>query len=137
MKQFQVALCAAAALMLVIPTGLGASAGAKTKVVCLEDWPSVEPHYRSRPRHCIFHKNNSPNAEAWFVRTKRNHWKFWRGGQAKGKGKAVVGMSVGVTPVKIKLSHPVEQCGHRAFSKAHFRFPELGTAAGMRLESCA
>jgi hypothetical protein len=131
-----IALCAAAALILGIPTSLGASVGTKTKVVCLTDWPSVEPQYRSKPRHCIFHKRNSPEAEAWFVRTRRNHWKFWRSGLAKAKGTAVVGM-VGATPVRIKLSHPVEQCGHRVFSKARFRFPEFGTGSGMRLETCA
>jgi hypothetical protein len=57
-------------------------------------------------------------------------------GLAKAKGTAVVGM-VGATPVGIKLSHPVEQCGHRVFSKARFRFPEFGTGSGMRLETCA
>jgi hypothetical protein len=52
------------------------------------------------------------------------------------KGKAIASM-IGSTPVRIKLSRPVERCGHRVFSKAHFRFPKLNHGDGMSLDTCA
>jgi hypothetical protein len=52
------------------------------------------------------------------------------------KGKAIASM-IGSTPVRIKLSRPVERCGHRVFSKAYFRFPKLNHGDGMSLDTCA
>jgi hypothetical protein len=44
---------------------------------------------------------------------------------------------IGSTPVRIKLSRSVQRCGHRVFSKPHFRFPKLNHGGGMSLDICA
>jgi excalibur calcium-binding domain-containing protein len=116
-------------------TGASARAGHRTKVVCLDE-DTYDRKYRFRPHHCIFHQRHEPLAEAFFVRTKHDHWPVWHVRHARGKGKATASM-VGTTPVKIRLSHPVTRCGHRVFSKAHFRFPGLGRSGSMSLNTCA
>jgi hypothetical protein len=106
-----------------------------TKVVCLDE-NTFKHEYKFRPHHCIFHKRHSPNAEAFFVRTKHDRWKVWRHRHARGRGTATASM-VGDTPVKIKLLAPVTRCGHRVFSKAHFRFPGIGSSGTVKLSTCA
>ena len=112
-----------------------AKSAGKTKVVCLDD-SSFEHKAKFRPHHCIFHKRGAPNAEAFFVRTKHDHWKVWRHRRARGRGTAIASMT-GDTPVKIRLFHPVTRCGHRVFSKAHFRFPEFHSGSTVKLSTCA
>ena len=109
--------------------------GNHTKVVCLDE-NTFKHVYKFRPHHCIFHKRHAPNAEAFFVRTKHDHWKVWRQRHARGRGTATASM-VGDTPVKIKLFAPVTRCGHRVFSKAHFRFPGIGSSGTVKLSTCA
>ena len=114
---------------------LATKAGRHTKVVCLHE-NTFKREYKFRPHHCIFHERQSPNAEAFFVRTSHNRWKAWRSRHARGKGKHQPSMG-GLTPVRIKLFHPVTRCGHRVFSKARFHFPGLGTAGTLKLDTCA
>jgi hypothetical protein len=141
MKLSVAVLTGLAMALLVLPVALSAgsegsakSAG-RTKVVCLSD-KNFNPDYKFRPKHCIFHKRHSPNAEAVFVRTKHDRWRVWNRHRARGKGKAIASM-IGSTPVRIELSKPVQRCGHRVFSHAHFRFPRLNHGGGMNLDTCA
>jgi hypothetical protein len=55
---------------------------------------------------------------------------------ARGKGQAIASM-VGPTPVKIRLSKPVRRCGHRVFSRAHFRYTKLNTGGGLNIDTRA
>jgi hypothetical protein len=124
--------------MLLLPVGPSAGSpksGGRTEVVCLND-KTFNHEYKFRPKHCIFHKRHSPNAEAFFVRTKHDHWSVWNRQRARGKGKAIASM-VGPTPVKISLSKPVQRCGHRVFSRAHFRFTKLNSGGGVNIDTCA
>jgi hypothetical protein len=124
--------------MLLLPVGPSAGSpksSGRTKVVCLND-KSFNHEYKFRPKHCIFHKRHAPNAEAFFVRTKHDHWRVWNRHQARGNGKAIASM-VGPTPVKIRLSKPVQRCGHRVFSRAHFRFTKLNSGGGVNIDTCA
>jgi hypothetical protein len=76
--------------MLLLPVGPSAGSpksGGPTKVVCLND-KTFNHEYKFRPKHCIFHKRHAPNAEAFFVRTKHDHWSVWNRQRARGKGKA-------------------------------------------------
>lgn len=130
-----VALVAALLLLPVGPSAGSPRSGGRTKVVCLNE-KTFDHEYKVRPKHCIFHKRHAPNAEAFFVRTKHDHWSIWKRHRARGRGKAIAGMT-GPTPVKIRLSKPVTRCGHRVFSRAHFRFPKLNSGGSANIDTCA
>jgi len=135
MKLRAAVLSSLAALALATPAGIAAGKGSETKVVCINQ-KTFQREYKVTPKHCIFHKRHAPKAEAFFVRTKRDHWRIWGDHRAKGKGTAVVSMGPS-TPVKIRLFHPVHRCGHRVFAKAHFRFPKFGSDSTVRIDTCA
>lgn len=130
-----IAVVAAVILLPVGPSAGSPKSGGRTKVVCFNDKTSKR-EYRFTPKHCIFHKRHAPNAEAFFVRTKHDHWNVWNRHRARGKGRAIAGMT-GATPVKIRLSKPVKRCGHRVFSRAHFRFSKLNSGSGVNIDTCA
>lgn len=106
-----------------------------TKVLCVSSKTSKRI-YRKKPRACTFHKHGEPMAEAFFVRTKHDRWHRWHRGRAKGKGREVTSMGHSRPPVRIRLSHSVQRCGHRVFTKAHFFFPKSGHGSSMRLDAC-
>jgi hypothetical protein len=135
MKLCLAAVCSVLALALAAPAGLASNKSGDTKVVCLDE-TTLKKEYKERPRHCIFHKRHSPRAEAFLVRTKRDHWSVWGNNKAKGKGRAIASM-VGATPVRIRLFDPVQRCGHTAFSKGHFFFPKFGSGSTVKLDTCA
>jgi hypothetical protein len=136
MKLCVAAACCVAALALAAPTGLAAGKGGGTKVVCVNG-KTLHREYKREPGRCVFHKHGQPMAEAFFVRAKRIHWHAWRHGHARGKGREVPPLGHREAPVRIRLSHPVRRCGHRAFTKAHFFFPKVGRGSTMRLDACA
>jgi hypothetical protein len=76
-----IAALGALTVALALPAG-GAGKGGETKVVCLSN-QGLQKEYRETPRRCIFHKRHSPKAEAFFVRTKRDHWRVWKRDVAK------------------------------------------------------
>jgi len=135
MKLSVVVASSVIALALAVPTGLAAGKGGETKVVCINN-KTFEKEYKETPRHCIFHRRHAPKAEAFFVRTKRDHWRVWGDQRARGRGRSQPSMGSS-TPVKIRLSDPIKRCGHRTFSKARFRFPKVGSSATMKLDTCA
>jgi hypothetical protein len=71
------------------------------------------------------------------VRTKHDHWHMWHQGHARGTGREVTSMGHTHPPVRIRLSRPVNRCGHRVFLRAHFFFPKVGHESTMRLDACA
>ena len=132
-----VGTCFALSLVLAAPAGIAtARSGGKTKVVCLDE-QTLKPEYRVTPKHCVFHERHTPRVEADIVRTKHDHWIVWHRDNAKGRGRQQPSMG-STTPVRIRLRDPVRRCGHRVFSKAHFRYPKLGgNGSTMRLDLCA
>jgi hypothetical protein len=136
MKICTATACGVLALALVAPAGMAAKRGGGTQVVCV-DAKSLHREYKKRPKRCVFHRRHEPIAEAFFVRTKHDHWHTWTHRQARGRGREVPPMGHSTTPVRIKLSDPVRRCGHRVFSKAHFFFPKTGHGTTMKVDTCA
>src|SRR3954449_10295476 len=87
MKLAVVVACSVAALALAAPAGLAAGTSAQTRVVCINQ-DTLAKEYKVTPRHCIFHRRHTPKAEAFFVRTKRDHWRVWGDQRARGRGRS-------------------------------------------------
>jgi hypothetical protein len=128
------AVCGAIAVAFAVPEGIAEGKGGETKVVCISN--TGEKEYKETPRHCIFHKRHAPMAEAFFVRTKHDHWKAWKRDHARGRGREQPSMG-STQPVKIRLFHQVRRCGHRVFAKGHFFFPKVGHGSTLKLDTCA
>jgi endoglucanase len=107
-----------------------------TRVLCVSSKTSRRV-YRRKPQRCTFHEHGQPVAEAFLVRTRHDHWHRWHRSHARGRGREVTSMGHTRPPVRIRLSHPVQRCGHRVFVKAHFFFPKVGRGSSMRLDACA
>ena len=135
MKVIGIVVCGALALAVAVPTGAIARSGHKTQVVCIGQ-NNGKRVYRVTPRRCTFHERGKPQAEAFFVRTKRDRWDIWHRSHARGKGKNIASMGA-KSPVRIRLKDPVQRCGHRVFSKARFFFPKEGSGGTMKLDLCA
>jgi len=137
MRPFAVVTCGALALVLAVPVGFATqSKRQSTKVVCISG-KNLHREYKRKPTRCTFHKRGEPMAEAFFVRTRHDHWHRWNRRHARGKGRDVTPMGNSRPPVRIRLSDPVHRCGHRVFSKAHFFFPRVDRGSSMRLDVCA
>jgi len=136
MRVLGIVACSAIALAVVAPSASVARGGHATKVVCVSQ-KSGKRVYRETPERCTFHKRGEPLAEAFFVRTKDNHWHVWSRSSARGKGKEPTPMGGGEVRVRIRLKHPVRKCGHRVFSRAHFFFPKTNHGTTMALDVCA
>jgi hypothetical protein len=130
-----IAVLGVATVALALPAG-GAGKGGETKVICLTN-QGLQKEYRERPHSCIFHRRHSPKAEAFFVRTKRDHWRVWKRDVARGRGREVPPMGLHTTPVRIRLFDSVHRCGHRVFSKAHFFFPQENHGSTLKIDTCA
>jgi hypothetical protein len=135
MKLSALAVCGALVLALAAPAGLAAPQRTRTEVVCLSG-TTLKRQYLVRPHSCVFHRRHAPKAEAFFVRTRHDRWRLWRPHRARGRGKEIPSMG-GPTLVRIRLSDPVTKCGHRVFSEAHFKFPEIGSSGSLKLDLCA
>jgi len=135
MKVIGIVVCGALALAVAVPTGAIARSGHRTQVVCVSQH-NAKPVYRVTPRQCTFHERGKPQAEAFYVRTKRDRWDVWRRTHARGKGKNIASMGA-KSRVRIRLKDPVKRCGHRVFSKARFNFPGQGSGGTVKLDLCA
>jgi hypothetical protein len=136
MRLIGIVVCGALALAVAVPSASLARGGHGTKVVCISD-KTGKRVYKKEPSGCTFHKRGEPLAEAFFVRTRHDRWHAWGPHRARGKGKDVAPMGGSTSRVRIKLKHPVRQCGHRVFSKARFFFPKTGSGTTMKLDVCA
>jgi hypothetical protein len=138
MRLIAIVAAVALAVTLAMPVG-GAAAGKRsqrTKVVCVNgSGPSRD--YERKPNRCTFHRRGEPFAEAFFVRTRHDHWRVWHHSHARGKGREIAPMGGAHQRVRIRLFDPVSRCGHRVFSEAHFFFPNLGSGSTMKLDVCA
>jgi hypothetical protein len=135
MKVIGIVVCGALALAVAVPTGAIARSGHKTQVVCVSQH-NAKSVYRVTPRRCTFHERGKPQAEAFYVRTKRDRWDVWHRTHARGKGKNIASMGA-KSRVRIRLKDPVKRCGHRVFSKARFNFPGQGSVGTVKLDLCA
>lgn len=136
MRVIGIVVCGALALAVAMPSASALSSGHRTKVVCISQ-NTGKRIYRDTPRRCTFHKRGEPLAEAFFVRTRDDHWRIWGRSHARGRGKDVAPMGGTAQRVRIKLKDPVHKCGHRVFSKAHFFFPKTNNGSTMPLDLCA
>jgi hypothetical protein len=135
MRLLALTLSCLAVLALAAPAGIAAGKRSRTKVVCINN-DTFKRQYKVTPRRCIFHMRHQPLAEAFFVRTKHDHWRSWHRRHARGHGRSQPSMGPS-TKVRIRLFGTVHKCGHRVFSRAHFTFPELGSSSTMKLDLCA
>lgn len=135
MRLIGFAVCGVLALALARPAGVVAGSSHKTKVVCVNG--AGNKVYRATPKSCTFHKRGEPMAEAFFVRTRHDHWHKWTRSHARGRGRERAPMGHSTTRVRIRLSARTHVCGHHVFSKAHFFFPSTGHGATMKLDVCA
>jgi hypothetical protein len=136
MKVIGIVVCGAVALALAMPSASVARGGHRTKVVCISQRTGKRV-YRTTPERCTFHKRGEPRAEAFFVRTRDDHWRVWARSHARGKGKERSPMGRTTSRVRIKLKNPVHKCGHRVFARAHFFFPKTNHGGTMPLDVCA
>jgi hypothetical protein len=122
----------ASLILIALGTGL-ASAGQdvrlvgppRLEVICaIEYGDPGRVAYRTRPHECMFHKRFTPVASAFMVSMRGIRWTHWGPKVAIGKGKFLANM-VGPTPGRVRLTHPLEICGHRIFTLAHFKFQGL------------
>jgi hypothetical protein len=138
------ALTAAALAIVLLPVSLasGGERGATglrpqppLQVICATEYG--EPGagaYRTRPHECMFHKRFEPVAYAYMVIMRGIHWTHWGQRVAVGRGKFLANMA-GPTPGKVRLTHPLEVCGHRVFTLAHFKFQGLPSSGqGLQLD---
>jgi hypothetical protein len=102
-----------------------ASGAPELEVVCATEYGDPgRVAYRTRPHECMFHKRFTPVASAYMVKMRGIRWTHWGPKVAVGKGKFLANMA-GPTPGRVRLTHPVEVCGHRVFTIAHFKFQGL------------
>ncbi len=107
----------------------------KLQVICAVEYGDPgRGAYRTRPRECMFHKRFTPVAYSNMVAMRGIHWTHWGPKVAIGKGEFLANM-VGPTPGKVRLTHPVQVCGHRVFALAHFKFQGLPSSGnGLALD---
>lgn len=115
-----IAMVALAAVAFSPPPDAGARAGGKPKVLCLTEWgaaPRGDYHYR--PRSCDLHQRGAPALRQAIAVTRRLEWSQWGGRVAIAKGKLGIS-SVGLVPLKLRLSRPRSMCGRTVYTKAEF-----------------
>lgn len=117
---------------------------ASSRVACFDTTfpnPGQAPAFEKKPRRCVFISVGAlslPVPPAFAVQsTRRVRWIKWSGKRAEGRGKAFSAVRKKPVDVRITLTRPVKRCGHRAYSMARFRFPQLGTRGEpLRLVTC-
>jgi len=114
------ALLVAAVALLADPNSKGQADNDEPQVVCLTEWgPQATGWYRSRPRECDLHeRGKTPVAHVNVWVTKQLRWLRWGPRSAVAKGKLGVS-TVGLVPLKVRLTRPRELCGHTVFTRAH------------------
>lgn len=108
------------------------------QVICITKLPppgQARGAYLIRPHSCNFHQRGKPVAYAWLLEMRQIHWLHWGTKVAVGVGKSLANM-VGPTPTRVRLSTPETVCGHRVFTRAHFKFQDLGSSGdGLTLDN--
>jgi hypothetical protein len=94
----------------------------KPQVICAVDRKDEETGaYRRRPRECTFHERFYPFGPAYVVPMGGIRWLHWGSQTALGEGH-VRTPGAGERPAAVRLSRPVEVCGHPVFTLARIRF---------------
>jgi hypothetical protein len=130
-----VAITALALTLIAAPAPAAARPQAQLQVICAAEYgdPGTGA-YGVRPHECMFHKRFEPVDYADMVIMRGIHWSHWGPKVAVGSGKFLANMA-GPTPGKVRLTDPVEICGHLVFTVAHFKFRGLpSTGPGMALD---
>ena len=97
--------------------------GPTPRVVCL-NYESESFFYSRRPRTCNYYFSDAPESPITtlaMVITRRLHWSHWGRTTALGAGQWHPQGAGPWAPVKVKLSHPTQACGHRVFTTVQIR----------------
>jgi len=134
-----VALLAVAVLLQLLPSP---AAAAEKSVACFESTvpAGAKPKFRAEPGRCVFIAAGAVDfpippsfAVQQIIKIK---WKKWGGGRAKGRGKGYTTARPQPIPVTVTLSKPRKKCGHRAYTKAKFKYQYGVPAEPLNLPTC-
>lgn len=77
--------------------------------------------YTYRPQKCTLHQRDGwPIAGANLRFFHRLHWRAWRPGKARAKGKLAIN-AYGLATVRVKLRRPRRRCGETVFTEVAYR----------------
>ncbi|HET6830757.1 MAG TPA: hypothetical protein VFH44_05340 [Solirubrobacterales bacterium] len=132
-----------AALLVAAPPAADAGKRKKARVVaCFKTtMPQGEkPRYLKRPRRCVFIAAGAvgfPTPPSFAVQQIiKIKWKQWGKRRAKGRGKGYTSVRPQPVPVTVTLTKPRKKCGHRAFSKAKFKYQYGIPSQPLNLSTC-
>ena len=135
MKRYLCLLLLTAVGAFLVPMSAARTSRPALQVICAVEYGNPgKGAYRTRPHECMFHKRFTPVAYANMVILRSIHWKHWGPKVAVGNGDFLANMA-GPTPGTVRLTHPIEVCGHTVFTVAHFKFKGLGSSGhGLNLD---
>lgn len=120
----------------------GKSGGGKKSVACFESSipGGKKPDFEPRPKRCVFIAAgaiDSPIPPSFAVQQiMKIDWKKWGGNRAEGRGKGYTTVRPQPVPVTVTLSKPRKKCGHRAYTKAKFKYQFGIPAEPLNLSPC-
>lgn len=118
-----------------VPASAGSEGVASPRVVvACANGQLTEVEFESTPSRCVFLQRGESAAFA-AAPTSSMKWSHWGRPRARGKGTGFVSM-LGSTPIEVRLSEPVNKCGHRVYSKIAVKYPELGEGGDFKLDTC-
>ena len=118
-RMTSIAALALAALAFSSSLGAQALAG-PPKVLCLTKLGGTpRGDYLQRPSSCDLHQRGAPPVRQAIAVTRQLEWSQWGGPVAIADGKLGIS-SVGLVPLKLRLSRPRSICGRTVYTKAEF-----------------
>lgn len=118
-----------------------ASAGGKS-VACFESTvpQGKKPKFSAEPKRCVFIAAGAvdvPTPPSFAVQQViKLEWKSWNGPRAVGRGRGYTTVRRKPVPVTVTLSKPRKKCGHRAYTKAKFKYQFGIPAEPLNLSTC-
>jgi hypothetical protein len=125
-----VALIAALLCVSSLASAAKQSQSARVQVICitaLRHGGHSQGRYRRRPADCRFHKRGTAVVYRDTAQMRNIEWLSWGGREAVGVGNFYANTS-GPVRGRLRLSHPVNKCGHRVFTLVRFTFKDIETA---------
>jgi hypothetical protein len=115
---------------------------AKRTVACFKSTvpQGQKPKFRDRPNRCVFIAAGAvgfPIPPSFAVQQiVKIKWNTWAKRRAKGRGKGYTSVRSQPVPVTVTLSKPRRKCGHRAYTKAKFKYQYGIPAEPLVLPTC-
>ena len=131
----------ACSLILLVSGPSPANAGGKS-VACFESTlpQGKKPRFSAEPKRCVFIAAgavDSPIPPSFAVQQIiKLDWKSWNGRRAVARGRGYTSVRRKPVPVTVTLSKPRRKCGHRAYSKAKFKYQFGIPAEPLNLSTC-